>query len=428
MTFRLIWNQFFHTAPLVAPALSSLLLFSGVSPTLYAEVDPSPSAVAATASTAQLKVLILGDSMSQCGFGKRLDTLFRKDNGVGAVFTYMACGTVPVSWLQKSPYANAKTYCGYWAIESVPGKDTPSEFQDEYGMKRGYVPKPHPVPKLETLLSAIQPDILVMQTGTNLLSLFRDGKTIHSKVQGPILRNLVEPFLTVAVKPPSSLKKIYWIGSPISGRVTKEVQQFVFEQLQSSTRDKATLIDSRDLVSYPYRVMARDREHFFGAQMDAWADRVFTIIKDDINSHPVALLPRLSENSASSVTEQTPSTEQTLPGEVTVKAKLIFKSKPLAVAQLLPYQESLVAFIYEVQQVLGGSYNDKEILVLHPAHIQLKPQPLDQFAIGDTFLLHLDEVDSTAWATIKTSDETGRIDLVPYIRKEDEDRLPSPRS
>src|SRR6266404_1437439 len=46
-------------------------------------------------------ILILGDSLSLCGFGKRLDEHFRKTPEVAtATFTYMACGTNPLSWLK----------------------------------------------------------------------------------------------------------------------------------------------------------------------------------------------------------------------------------------------------------------------------------------------------------------------------------------
>ena len=92
-------------------------------------------------------------SPSLCGFGESLDKRFRNDPLVKSTFTYMACGTVPVSWLRRKPFANAKTFCGLWSIESVPGTAKPKEFLDTNGMKGGYRPKPHLVPKLEDLLA-----------------------------------------------------------------------------------------------------------------------------------------------------------------------------------------------------------------------------------------------------------------------------------
>jgi len=390
---------------------------------LTAQINPDVTPSPTNSSLSQkLKVLILGDSLALCGFGKRLDTRFRSDPDISAVYTYMACSTVPATWLKRGSYANAKTFCGYWSILSVDGRSKPTEFFDGY--ERGHVPKPYLVPKLETLLAATNPDILVMQAGTNLLGIFRDGKTVQPQVQGPILKNLIEPFLATATTTPSQLRRIYWIGPPISGQASADVQQFLFDQLQKITENRAVLIDSRDLVPYPYHTMAKDHEHFFGKQMDQWADAVYWRIKDDLVSAPVASSPKLSDSFSTASTQATVA-ENVPGGRITVKARLTFRSKPLDVQQLLPYRESLVAFIYRIEQVVTGTYTAKDIMVLHPAHIALKPQRLKKYVIGKSFRLQLDPVDTTPWNTTKTSDETGRIDLIPYIQQKDEGRLPS---
>jgi len=371
-----------------------------------------------------LTVLLLGDSLSLCGFGKSLDRRLRSTGCVKSTFTYMACGTIPVSWLKAKPFTNAKTYCGFWSIESVEGSSTPKEFEDTYGMKRGYRPQPHLVPKLEDLLSALHPDILVMQTGNNLLSLFRDGRTVLPTRDGPILRSLIKPFLSEALRYPSTLKKIYWVASPISGRVTKQVQDFVVEQVRLVAADKATVIDSRQLVSYPYRHVAPDREHFFGAQMDEWADNVFKIISQDLESHPLNSAPPLTSSSPETDMSANQS-QQRGEGELTVLGTLVFKSQPLPINNLLPYRESLVAYIYDVQEVLKGSYSDKQILVMHPAHIDLQTQSLDKYEIGNKYELHLRELAGTEWSTVKSRDDSNRIDLIPYIQVEDIGRFPA---
>ena len=66
---------------------------------------------------------------------------------------------------------------------------------------------------------------------------------------------------------------------------------------------------------------------------------------------------------------------------------LVFKSQPLRLEQLLPYQESLVAHVYNVREILQGAYKEKQILVVHPAHIGLKIQPLEKYEIGKTYEL-----------------------------------------
>jgi hypothetical protein len=373
---------------------------------------------------ASLTVLILGDSLSLCGFGESLDKKFRSDMQVKSAFTYMACGTIPVSWLKQKPFTNAKTYCGFWSIESVPGAAKAKEFQDTYGMRRGSRPKPHLVPKLDDLLSTIRPQILVMQTGNNILSLFRDGKTVLPARHGPILKRLIAPFISEALKAPSTLQRIYWVASPTSGKVSKGVQDFVVEQVRLLSAAAVTVIDSRPLVSYPYRHMAADREHFFGAQMDQWAESVFKIIAQDLASHPLST-SKLVNGLSNGRTEPLNPRRTAMDNFLSVSGTLVFKSQPLRIDQLIPYRESLVAYVYDVREVLKGEYKEKQILVMHPAHIDLKTQLLDKYEIGKTYELHLHELENTVWTTIKSQDDSGRIDLNPYIQVEDEIKFPA---
>jgi len=291
-------------------------------------------------------------------------------------------------------------------------------------MTRGSRPRPYPVPKLEDLLSSLHPEILVMQTGNNLLSLFRDGKTVLPARNGPILKNLIGPFISEALKPPSTLRKIYWVTSPISGRVSKEIQDFVVEQVRSVAAGRVTVIDSRPLISYPYRHLAPDREHFFGAQMDEWAENVFKIIAQDLATQPLAAAPQPTDSSGVA-SEPAKLSGTTTDNMLSVRGKLVFKSQPLQTEQLLPYRESLVAYIYDVEEFLKGEYKEKQILVMHPAHIGLEIQSLNKYEIGKSYDLHLHELEGTQWSTVKSQDDSNRIDLVPYIRVEDEIRFPA---
>jgi hypothetical protein len=84
-----------------------------------------------------------------------------------------------------------------------------------------------------------------------------------------------------------------------------------------------------------------------------------------------------------------------------------------------------VAYVYDVREVLKGEYKEKQILVMHPAHIDLKTQLLDKYEIGKTYELHLHELENTVWTTIKSQDDSGRIDLNPYIQVEDEIKFPA---
>jgi hypothetical protein len=374
-----------------------------------------------------INVLILGDSLALCGFGKRLDERFRESPLTKATFTYLACGTNPLSWLKDRPYTHVQTHCGFVSMESLGG-GMMREVDDVYGQTRGHVPGSHPVPKIEDLLVRFQPDILIMQTGTNLFDLFPDHKSVNPNRHGPALRSYLVPFIDKAVQTPSNLRKIYWVASPTSGRVSKEIQDFVLQQTRADIGHIATVIDSRTLVSYPYHHMEPDKEHFIGADMDQWADKVFDIVEHDLSSQPIASLKPLSkaEISKAPLTEATPmppaekATEKTLQ----VKAKLIAKTQPVPVNEFLPYQEFLVGHLYEVTRVIAGEYSERQILVMHPAYIKLKEQPLGRWKIGRTYKLQLHELENTVWKTVKSKDDSGLINLQPYIRVQDEKRHP----
>jgi hypothetical protein len=377
------------------------------------------------ASEEGISVVILGDSLALCGFGKRLDERFRKNPRIKATFTYLACGTNPLSWLKERPYTNIKTHCGFVSIESN-GSGRPRELQDVYGMRRGHMPIPHPVPKLEDLLATLHPDILIMQTGTNLFDLFPDHKTVIANRHGPALRSYLVPFITKAVRSPSTLRKIYWVASPTSGRVSKEIQEFVIEQTRADIGNIATVIDSRTLVPYPYRHMEPDKEHFIGADMDLWADRVFDVVEHDLSSQAFATLPPLSEKVpalAVAHEQPTPPAEKPKDQILKVKAKLIFKTEPIPVNELLPYQEYLVGYVYEIHRLDAGQYSERQILVMHPAYIGLKQQKL-RYRVGKTYKLQLHELEDTVWKTVKSKDDSGSINLQPYIRIQDETKHP----
>lgn len=393
-----------------------------------------------TAPQEGVNVLILGDSLALCGFGKRLDERVRESPLTKGTFTYLACGTTPLSWLKDRPYTHIQTHCGFVSMESLGG-GMMREVNDVYGQTRGHVPGSHPVPKLEDLLVKLQPDILIMQTGTNLFDLFPDHKNVNPNRHGPALHSYLVPFINKAIQTPSNLRKIYWVASPTSGRVSKEIQDFVLQQTRADVGPVATVIDSRTLVAYPYHHMEPDKEHFLGADMDQWADKVFDIVEHDLTSQAIASLkpfsqtevthaPPVTEATPAPVTQATPFPTPIPPVEkskermLVVKAKLIAKTEPVPVNEFLPYQEFLVGHLYEVTRVIAGEYSETQILVMHPAYIKLKEQRLGKWKMGRTYKLQLHELENTVWKTVKSKDDSGLINLQPYIRVQDEKRHP----
>ncbi|HEV7405753.1 MAG TPA: FHA domain-containing protein [Chthoniobacteraceae bacterium] len=375
-----------------------------------------------------MSVMILGDSLALCGFGSRLDKRFRESTNVRSTNTYMACGTVPMSWMKEPPYGSLKTYCGFWTIEDpVAAGKKPASFQDTYGMGKGK-PKAYPVPKLEDLFAKASPEVLILQTGTNLFSLFRDGKTVQPEHHVPMLRSQIQPFLAKILKLPQPPRAIYWVASPTSGRVSPEVQDFVIQQITALVGPMAKVIDSRQLVSFPYRHMEPDKEHFIGQDMDQWADRVYDIVQRDLAAHPLPLaLARPPGLPAEQIAVAKPVGKPNVndPTAVHLTARLVSKTKPMPIEQLKPYNEAIVGFVYEVQKVTEGEYPHPKIVVMHPAYIGNVSQPLDKLRIGKTYELNVHELqESSPWSTAKPKDDSGLIDLLPYIQLADEARFP----
>ena len=373
---------------------------------------------------ALLSVLVLGDSMSLEGFGKRLDKKLREHPRVGAVNTYMACGTHPLSWLKSKPYSTIKTFCGYWSIETVPGSLKPHEVDESgnYGSKR----IGHLVPKLETLIESLKPDVLILQSGNNFFSLFTDNKTINEDYHTKQIKFYVSPFMTYLATQPTSLKKLYWVTPPQTGKVTEDIQSFVFDQIRGNTRSLATLIDSRTVTHYPYKKMSADKEHFEGADALAWAEDVFALIAKDLSDKPPAPAQKLHEKALAMGGWDPPQTKEAAPASaLKVRATLLAKTPAPAPEKFAPYKECLVAYQYQIDQVLEGKCDQHRLLVMHPAYIRLEKQPLDKLQIGKTYTLQLRELDKTSlWGTIRREDASDSFDLTPYYLAGDEQRHP----
>jgi len=169
--------------------------------------------------------------------------------------------------------------------------------------------------------------------------------------------------------------------------------------------------------------MEPDKEHFVGEDMNRWADKVFGEIDRDLSAQPWSSVQPLSELMAKLAPVAAPSATPAT-ASLVVKAKLVSKTKPIQKKELMPYQEFLVGFVYDVEEVIAGQYGEKQILVMHPAYIGLRPQSLGKFRIGRSYELQLRTLDGSVWSTIKSKDDSGRIELEPYIRVQDEARYP----
>jgi hypothetical protein len=380
-------------------------------------VTPTLANLAAAAPRARplSSVLILGDSMALCGFGSRLDARFR-ERGVSTVNTYMACGTHPLSWTTLSAYAKAQARCGYWSIETSPQGGAPVTFRDTYGMPgaaRGHRPDHYLVPKIEDLLPATQPEILVVQLGNNLFDLLKGREKTGG---GAVLEPFLTPFLSRVAESP--LRRVYWVAPPVSGATPQRAQDLLVEKLRQCGGPGMRVIDSRDLLTYPYSKLQPDKQHFLDPDMRIWADNVFTLIEEDMAASP----PSAGEGPAAVegvVVEAADPEKQSL----LVQCSLERLNFPFRHEEIAPYHDSLVAFVYRVQQVLKGEFSGSHLVVLHAAHIAGKRQSMDQFRLGQSRILRLRPVDQTPWGTLKAKDDPRFLDLERFVIEEDHVKL-----
>jgi hypothetical protein len=372
----------------------------------------APLARAARGAGDLSSVLIIGDSMALCGFGPRLDERWRAA-GVPLVNTYMACGTHPLSWTTMQAYARAQSRCGYWSIET--GSEGPVSFQDTYGMRRGHRPSRYDVPKIEQLLPALRPDVLIVQLGNNLFDLLKGRDKAR---RGEVLDPFIRPFLARIAGARPAVSRVYWVTPPVSGAVSAEAQDTLVERIRQSGGPALRVIDSRELIEYPYRNLQPDKQHFFGADMNVWADRVFDHVKDDLRRGPSGGGLLLAGAQGGSADEASAEAQV-----LVVECELERMNVPYRHEEIAPYHESLVAFVYRVRRVLRGDFRDSHLVVLHAAHLGGKRQSMHRFGLGQRRILRLLPVDHTPWATLKAKDDVRFLDLERFIREEDHRKL-----
>jgi hypothetical protein len=95
------------------------------------------------------------------------------------------------------------------------------------------------------------------------------------------------------------------------------------------------------------------------------------------------------------------------------------KIQPYTLAEIAPYHESLVGFVYRVLDVHEGQCESKFLLVLRPAHIDGAAVPLDKFQPYKSAVLRLIPIEETRWATLKTKEPPGTEELDRYLCEED---------
>ena len=199
------------------------------------------------------RILYLGDSMSMGAFGKTMDQEMREAGF--DVYTFVAGGATPYYWLSR--YSTIKGPIGYW-------EKTPSQ-ERRQKVTRG-------VPKVEALLERYDPDVVVVQTGTNLYASLRSKRRTKAnnvkEVEG-LLNHMVEATTQGG-------RKLYWITPPQAheGRYPAELQAELAELTKRVVSREARVFDSRSVTRYTDPYPKNDGIHYGPTEAKQWASHV----------------------------------------------------------------------------------------------------------------------------------------------------------
>jgi hypothetical protein len=202
----------------------------------------------------QNRVLFLGDSLSVGEFGRTFDQALR--NRGFEVYTSVAGGGTPYYWLREYPPVSIDIT--YW-------ERTPSS--------QRRLPRIQAVPKVETLISKWNPDIIVVQTGTNLYAPLRSKK--RSKAANvKEVESVVEKMCRVTTD--NGCRKLYWITPPEAH--TKRYPQALQDEMLAITQRVAgkygPVFNSYQVTSYTEPYPSSDGIHLGRAQAKRWAESV----------------------------------------------------------------------------------------------------------------------------------------------------------
>lgn len=199
------------------------------------------------------RVLFLGDSFSIGAFGRTFDQSLR-DAGY-EVYTSIAGGGTPYYWLREFPPVSINI--SYW--ERTPNTE---RRLSSIGA----------VPKVETLMEKWRPDIVVVQSGTNLYAPLRSSR--HSKEYNI---QKVESLITKMCRAIASQgdAQCYWITPPdaSTNKYPRELQEEMLRTIKRGVGGYGRVFNSYAVTSYPQSQPSSDGIHLAPTEATQWAKR-----------------------------------------------------------------------------------------------------------------------------------------------------------
>ncbi|MDA0813515.1 MAG: SGNH/GDSL hydrolase family protein [Verrucomicrobia bacterium] len=210
----------------------------------------APASLPDPAQKGGKRVLFLGDSLGIGAFGRAFDQGLR-DAGF-EVFTSVAGGATPYYWLKE--YPSVSIDITYW--ERTP---TSERRLSRIGA----------VPKVEALMSSWNPDIVVVQTGTNLYASLRSKKR-SKEANVREVESLTDKMCRVVTA--NGQRQIYWITPPDAD--VKRYPQALQDEMLSITQRVAgqygTVFNSYQVTSYGKPDSKSDGIHLTTSASRSW--------------------------------------------------------------------------------------------------------------------------------------------------------------
>ncbi len=294
------------------------------------------------------RVLFLGDSMSMGAFGRTFDSMLRAAGF--EVYTCVAGGATPYYWLSR--YAPISSNIGYW-------KKTPS------GENRWKTVKA--VPKVEVLIELYDPDLVVVQTGTNLYATLRSkrrSKAGNIKEIENLCRNMAEAVT-------SGGRRCYWITPPAAhpSRYPVSLQRELAALTRQQVEPFGRVFDSRKVTKYIDPYPRNDGIHYGPTEARKWARHV---VADFVSYAGGEAIGRRALDPEGAFGTEVAAVKPAVPvdpseivwGEIDVKLRLKAKTQ-LPPRSDISYRSCSVLYEYEIVGVSAGHYPFDTLRVAH---------------------------------------------------------------
>lgn len=218
------------------------------------------------------RVLMVGDSLTVGPFGDRMQQWLQTSLGPQRVFIYGACGASPEHWLAATQPFIAP--CGY--------RETTPQTNRLEKHRAGRRPARVATPKIEQLIAAHQPQIVIVQLGTNHF----DTLASEGREAIPTLEAIYDEFSRALRRPGSSVRMVIWITPPDSAKFPDWVEKEVTRLITANNR-KHRYGTIRSETHYIMGESGADGVHYNEKAADLWVAPVIQKIDSTFTRYGV---------------------------------------------------------------------------------------------------------------------------------------------